>query len=178
MKRLGTYLAPAVMAVMLGACGDPGPADLPLPRELTREAIGHYCGMIVADHKGPKAQIFLRRQEEPVWFSSVRDAVVYTLLPEEPKAIVAIYVSDMAKAVDFDKPAAGPWIEARAAWFVVESAISGGMGAPEAMPFSSEAAAREFAAKHGGRVVRFDGIDANYVLSPVEPPHQQHRGKP
>lgn len=48
-----------VALLLLAAC-DNGEqqAAKPAPQELTREAIGHYCNMIVADHHGPKAQLF------------------------------------------------------------------------------------------------------------------------
>ncbi|WP_365830186.1 nitrous oxide reductase accessory protein NosL [Brevundimonas sp.] len=38
------------------------------------------------------------------------------------------------------------------------------MGTEETVPFSTEAAARDFAAKNGGRVVRFDEVPQDYVL--------------
>ena len=64
-----------------------------------RDAVGYYCSMIVVDHGGPKAQIYLDAEAKPIWFSSVRDAIAFTLLPDEPKAIAAIYVNDMGRGV-------------------------------------------------------------------------------
>ena len=74
-------------------------ADAPAPEEITREDIGYYCNMIVADHLGPKGQVHIDGRDDPVWFSSVRDAIVFTLLPEEPKNIAAIYVNDMGRQI-------------------------------------------------------------------------------
>lgn len=156
----------AFMALLLAGCGEEEQVK-PLPRELTREAVGNYCGMIVADHPGPKAQLFLKQRADPIWFASVRDAVVFTLLPEEPKDIAAIYVNDMGKATNWDSPEPDSWIEARDAWFVVDSRRTGGMGAPETVPFSDQTAAQAFVAEYGGELVRFDGISPDYVLSPV-----------
>lgn len=156
----------AFMALLLAGCFE-DEQTRPSPRELTRDAVGNYCGMIVADHPGPKAQLFLKQRADPIWFTSVRDAVVFTLLPEEPKDIVAIYVNDMGKATNWESPEPGTWIEAQDAWFVVGSSRTGGMGAPEAVPFSDQTAAQAFAAEYGGELVLFDGISPDYVLAPV-----------
>jgi copper chaperone NosL len=134
---------------------------------LTREAIGHYCGMALVEHPGPKGQILLRGREAPVWFSSARDTIAFTLLDEEPKAIRAIYVSDMAKAPSWDAPGATNWVDARQAWFVLGSDRRGGMGAEEAVPFSDQAAAERFAAEHGGRAVRLADVPRDWVLGGV-----------
>lgn len=163
----GARLVAAAMIAMLAGCGEEEQAQAPPAQELTRDAVGHYCGMIVADHPGPKAQVFVKGLDEPIWFTSVRDAVAFTILPDEPKAISAIYVNDMAQATSWDAPEPGTWIEARAARFVIGSSRRGGMGAPEAVPFSREDAAAAFVTQYGGRVVPFDGIPQEYVLSPI-----------
>ena len=89
-------LALCVTHALVGCKED---AAKPAPRTLTDAAIGHYCGMMLTEHDGPKGQILLKGQDEPVWFSSARDTVAFTLLPEESKDIAAIYVSDMGAAV-------------------------------------------------------------------------------
>ncbi len=175
MRRM---LLPLVLlaAPILAACSEETAASLPAPRELTREATGHYCGMIVADHPGPKAQLFLRSRAEPVWFSSVRDAFAFKMLPDEPKDIAAIFVNDMGGATDWQSPKPGTWIDARKAHFVIGSARRGGMGQQEAVPFSSAEAAKAFAAAHGGRVVAFDAVPRSYVLSEDTAGAGAHRG--
>ena len=45
-----------VLVSLIGGCQDD--VKTPDPMELTRDAIGHYCNMIVVDHTGPKAQVF------------------------------------------------------------------------------------------------------------------------
>jgi copper chaperone NosL len=164
-------LFPLVLSVILlllgAACGEEESAALPPPQEITRDAIGHYCGMIVADHPGPKAQIFLADAAEPLWFSSVRDAVAFTLLPEEPKTIATIYVNDMGRA-DWESPQAGTWIDAKSATYVIGSERTGGMGAPETAPFAERRDAETFAARHGGKVVTFADIPPAYIFAPAE----------
>ncbi len=152
--------------VLLPACGEDRTAETPEPRELTRAAIGHYCNMIVEDHPGPKGQIFLSDKEDPIWFSSVRDTIAFTLLPEEAKNIAAIYVNDMGRA-SWAAPEAGTWIDAKAAWYVIGSGRRGGMGAPETVPFAERSAAESFVAEHGGTVVAFADISADAVLGEV-----------
>lgn len=149
--------------LLLGACGREEDAP-PAPAAMTEAAMGRYCGMNILEHAGPKGQIILSRYIEPVWFSSARDAIAFTMLPEEPKDIRAIYVSDMAKAPSWDKPGAKNWIEARKAFFVIGSDVRGGMGAAEAVPFSTAQAAAAFVREHGGSMVRFDGIPRGYIL--------------
>ena len=110
-------------------------AEAPPPAERAR-AIGYYCKMIVQDHQGPKGQIFLSGSAEPIWFSSVRDTLAFTRLPEEPKNVAAIYVSDMGRA-SWTSPEAGTWIAAEQAWCVIGSERQGGMGAPRPCPSRS-----------------------------------------
>ena len=99
--------------------------------------------MNVLEHTGPKGQIILASRKEPVWFSSARDAISFTMLPEEPKDIRAIYVSDMAKAPNWEKPGADNWVDAQQAFFVIGSRMQGGMGGDEAVPFSDKERCRE-----------------------------------
>ncbi len=171
------------MVAMLGLSGCYGEldAELPAPQELTRNAIGHYCGMIVADHVGPKAQIFVEGSKEPVWFASVRDAFAFMTLPGEAKNISAVYVNDMGRSVTWKSPEAGTWIDARKAYFVLDSARKGGMGLKETVPFGTGEAAAAFAAQHGGYVVSFSKVPSDYVLGDdsvpaKDGPHIGHHG--
>jgi copper chaperone NosL len=164
--KLHTFVLLAVLT--LAGCKQETAEAPPPPHQLTASAIGRYCGMNVLEHTGPKAQIILASQEEPVWFSSARDAFSFTMLPEEPKDIRAIYVSDMAKAASWDEPGERNWVDARQAFFVVGSRRKGGMGADETVPFSGKAAADKFAAENGGRVLAFADVPRDYVLGTSE----------
>ncbi len=144
------------MAVMLSACSEEPGAGAPAPVATTPDASGHYCGMLLAEHAGPKGQILLKSADQPVWFTSVRDTFTFLELPEEPKDIAAVYVSDMGKAPSWEKPGDDNWILAQKAVYVVESDRVGGMGGAEAVPFGEEASAKAFIEEHGGRVVPFE----------------------
>lgn len=150
-------------AILLAACEKTQPVEVPPAQTLTREASGYYCLMTVLHHSGPKAQIILDDRPEPLWFTSVRDAISFTLSPEEPKNIVAIYVNDMTDA-DWDNPGVDNWIDANKAWYVIASKRSGGMGAPEAIPFSTIEKAGAFAEEEGGTVYDFISIPRDYIL--------------
>lgn len=177
--RLRHVLLIAAFAVALAACDEQRDvAEGPAPREPTRESIGHYCGMSLVEHDGPKGQIFLEGKSEPIWFSSVRDTLAFTLLPEEPKSFAAIYVNDMAKAETWTQPEAGAWVEARSAVFVVGSDARGGMGAPEAVPFSEREAAERFKAEHGGLIHAFGQIPEDFILGPGEAQNDREDAEP
>jgi copper chaperone NosL len=159
------FLCAGIATFALSGCSDRGAnGNPPPPHELTASAIGHYCGMNILEHPGPKGQIILESRIDPVWFSSARDALSFTMLPEEPKDIRAIYVSDMSKAPSWDQPGAANWMDAKAAFFVVGSRMKGGMGADETVPFSQRSAADKFTTENGGRVLTFGEVPRDYVL--------------
>lgn len=160
MKAL-VRIAIAIGFAALAGCGREEAATVPLPVATAADATGHYCGMLLAEHSGPKGQILLKSGDDPVWFTSVRDTFTFLALPEEPKDVAAVYVSDMGKAPSWEKPGDQNWILADTAVYVVESDRVGGMGGVEAVPFGDEASARSFVGQHGGRVVSFaDAKDA------------------
>lgn len=149
-----------LLAIPLASCKREQ-AAAPPPRPLDEAATAYFCSMAVNEHAGPKAQIFVRDIPNPYWFASVRDAFSFLMLPETPKPATAIYVNDMTNA-DWAHP--GPWIDAHTAFFVIDSRKRSGMGAEEAAPFSTKAAAEKFAEEQGGKVVRFDAVPRAYIL--------------
>lgn len=161
-----------VLILMLAACGDNRKAEAPPPAAMTADAIGHYCGMALADHPGPKGQIQVKSRRQPYWFSSARDTLAFTLLPEEPKDITAIYVTAMDKAASWDAPGAESWVDGHAATYVIGSDAKAGMGQSEVVPFSTADAAERFRAEHGGQVVAFDKVPREVVLGEDTPAMQ------
>ena len=164
LRRLGLAAAVGMIVAAAGCGRDPASSSPPPPVEIHAEATGHYCGMLLKDHSGPKGQIHLVSSDAPIWFSSVRDTIAFTRLPEEPRDIAAIYVNDMGRTANWDQPEPGTWTDAREAWFVIESSRTSGMGAPDAVPFSEQVAADAFRQEYGGRIVRLDEIPDDYVL--------------
>jgi len=169
--RLRSGLVALFIAVALTACDERSEeSSVPPPQEVTDTAMGHYCGMALVEHAGPKGQIFLKSRKEPIWFSSVRDTLAFTMLPEEPKDIAGIYVNDMSRAKSWDSPGAGTWILAKDAWYVIGSKRKGGMGGDELVPFGSEQAAQDFVAENSGRIAAFTEIPRSAVLGSEEKP--------
>ncbi len=158
MKPLAPFAL--LIALSLSACKE-DVTSIPDPVELTDEALGHFCQMYVADHAGPKAQIFLKGYDNPLWFSQVSDARAYVLDPDRPAEIVAIYVNDLAQAESWPIMGTGNWITAESASYIIESSQMGGMGTPEALPFTNTAAAE--ASEITGRIVPWDEIPEDYV---------------
>lgn len=156
-----------ILMLALAACGDDRAASLPPPQEPGANATGTICRMSLAEHAGPKGQVFLKGQGEPLWFSSVRDTFTWLLVDEGmEKTVAAIYLNDMARATSWDKPEAGAWVEARDAVLVVGSDRGIDMGGAELVPFSDRAAAERFALAHGGHVLPFAAIDHAVLAEP------------
>ena len=145
----------------LAGCEKEVPVEVPAANTLTSDANGYYCLMTVVNHHGPKGQIILSDKQQALWFTSVRDTIAFTLSPEEPKNIAAIYVNDMSNA-NWDNPGVDNWIDAKKAWYVTGSKRSGGMGAAEAIPFSTKQNAEVFAAEQGGVVYDFESLPKEY----------------
>ena len=106
-------------ALALAGCNDKKTAEASAAARAHGERHRQLLRHERAGAPGPKGQIILASRIEPVWFSSARDAFSFTMLPEEPKDIRAIYVSDMARAPSWEKPGANNWVDAKQALFVV-----------------------------------------------------------
>tara|TARA_B100001939_G_scaffold347930_1_gene371395 strand:+ start:9337 stop:9906 length:570 start_codon:yes stop_codon:yes gene_type:complete len=156
------HLFGLVWLFALAGCDEQVPP--PPPAALDRTAQGFFCGMIVADHKGPKAQIHLEDRPTPIWFTSVRDAVAYLRMPEGGPRITGVYVHDMARAQSWENPGDDAWVPAEDAIYVIGSSRRGGMGALETVPFSDRTKAQAFVKEHGGQIVALGDIPESYIL--------------
>jgi len=161
-----TIVTAALAAALfsIAGCSQREAVAPPAPQEITSDTSGHFCGMGLNEHKGPKGQIFVADREALYWFASVRETLAFLKLPEEPKNVVAIYVNDMGRASNWDRPEPGTWIDARRSWYVIGSRRRAGMNGNEAVPFGDEGKARVFAAVNGGQIVRFEEIPEDYVF--------------
>lgn len=169
MNALVRSFAVCALVLALSGCDQPEQAKAPPPAEVSDVAVGHFCGMTLPEHAGPKAQIFVAGRADPYWFSSVRQLFAFMRLAEEPKNVTAIYVNDMGKAKNWNQPEPGTWIDARKAWYVIGSSRRGGMEADEAIPFGERQQAEDFVGKAGGRVVGFNDMPDDYVFPGAEP---------
>lgn len=161
-------LAPFLLATTLLAACKEDAAQAPDPVTMTSDALSHFCMMQVDNHPGPKAQIHLKGLPDPIFFAQMRDALAYVKGPERDADILAFYVSDMAAATDWATPGIDNWIDAETAAFVVGADVTGGMGAPEIVPFADPADAQDFAVRNGGEVMTLSDIPAATVLAPVD----------
>jgi len=141
---------PALLLALLAGC-EQAQQKAAAPLEITRDTACSLDGMLLADYPGPKAQIHYT-QGNPDFFCDTVEMFSVYLQPEQQKRVVAVFVQDMGKA-PWEAPA-GNWIDARSAFYVIGSKKRGSMG-PTFASFSEEAAARGFAEKEGGRVLRF-----------------------
>ncbi|MBW7851235.1 MAG: nitrous oxide reductase accessory protein NosL [Rhodospirillales bacterium] len=152
-----------VASCWLGACSD-GTATVPPAQEPRADTVGHICGMFLTEHPGPKGQVFVAGQSQPLWFSSVRDAIVFLRFGDGGASAVVAYVNDMGRA-DWTRPDPGTWIDARRAQFVLGSRRASGMGEAEAVPFIDREAARQFVARNGGTIAEFAEIPDDYLVN-------------
>lgn len=160
--KYSLVLTAAVALSLVSACKEDA-ASVPQAVTLSDEALGHYCQMYVADHPGPKAQIFVSGLEAPLWFSQVSDARAFLFDPEREGDILAVYVSDMGKAESWTSVGVDNWTLAEGAVYLIESSQIGGMGTPEAIPFADRATAEAELARLGGQIVGWDEISEDYV---------------
>ena len=159
------------LLLVFAGCGENTIAVPAQPREPDSHAIGHYCRMTLTEHVGPKSQILLKGWQDPLWFTSVHDAFVYVaqdLVNEREMA--GFWVNDMGQG-RWEKPAPGSWIEAKGAYYVVESQKSAAMGGNEAVPFKARDRAEAFAKEFGGRIVDYRTALALIAEAPAGKPN-------
>jgi len=170
MKHTFTVALFSVFLLFLWGCQD-SDIILPEPVALTDEAVGVYCGMILTEHEGPKAQVFEKFRKDPLWFTTVRDAINYLTLPGEAQDAIVVYVHDMGRASSWEKPQKdGIWIAVSQAYFVAGSRKLGGMGMPELIPFSEKERAEAFAKEHGGRVLQIADVTTEDLIAEAPDP--------
>ena len=116
----------AIVAVsMLCGCGS-AEQQVAKPREPDANSVGFFCRMGLTEHVGPKAQILPKGWTDPLWFSSVRDALTYAQTEVvSDREMAGFWVNDMEQGT-WEKPAPGAWVAAQEAWYVIESRMASG----------------------------------------------------
>lgn len=149
-----------VAALGLAGCGGQQSGGIVVPLEIDHATSCALDGMLLADYPGPKAQIHYSGLSRPDWFCDTLEMFNVYLNPEQARLVTGIYVQDMGKA-DWDQPE-GNWFDAREGFYVFGSDRHGAMG-PTAAAFASAEDAQAFAAKHGGKVLKFNEVKADMV---------------
>ncbi len=117
------------------------------------------CGMFVKPYPKWVSEI-IYQDGTVIFFDGAKDMFKYYLHPEKyggsrKKKIAAIYLRDY---YDLD------WIDARTAYFVIDSDILGPMG-NELVPLKTLEDAREFKSDHhGSKILRFDEVDWELLM--------------
>lgn len=153
-RSAARQLARLAVCAMLGACSQAPHKAHPL--EPTDDTACVLDGMILKDYAGPKAQIHYT-EGKPDFFCNLTELFDVVRAPESRRAVAALFVQDMGKA-DWDHPRAN-WIDAKTAFYVVGSRKHGSMG-PTFGAFATASDADAFAAREGGKVLRFDQVTA------------------
>lgn len=156
-RKAAAAFSLAALTVLAAACGKTLQQAMPLEPES-----GTACaldGMVLKDFPGPKAQVHYA-EGEPDFYCDLKELFAQVLLPEQKRAVSAIYVQDMGKTA-WEHPE-GHWIDARKAVYVIGSKKPGSMG-PGFGSFSSMQDAEAFTKKEGGRIVRFEQVTAGMI---------------
>ena len=164
--RLPALALALLVLALLGACqGERVAAQAPSRPllDIPADARGHYCGMYLSEHAGPKGQVRVRDLAAPLWFTSVREVFSFLEAPDEPKAVTGVYVQDMGRRQADGGFPADAWIDARSAWYVIGAGMPDLSAADDALPFASREAAQSHRARHGGQVVAFDAMPESFV---------------
>ena len=161
-KLLSTVLFAAIIG--LSACSQETEQQRMLHQAVAIETSDecHLCGMLISNFAGPKGELFRKGITQADGnvvkkFCSTRDLLSYYLDPENKRNVTSILVHDMSKM---------PWgslndqhfIDARTAWFVINSSKKGAMGKTLAS-FSRKQDAQAFAVEFGGETLDFNAIN-------------------
>lgn len=127
---------------------------------LSAETLCFYTGLRLTDFGGPKAQLHFAGESPRFYADPVKMLHVMLNPDDRSPPLRAAFVQDMSNS-DWYQPA-DIWIDARSAWYVQGSALIGPLG-PTLASFSTESAANQFAAQHGGTLLRHTDITADMV---------------
>ncbi|MDR2853623.1 MAG: nitrous oxide reductase accessory protein NosL [Burkholderiaceae bacterium] len=158
-RRTLFALALVAVAAALSACDNKAGRAV-APHQIDAHSACDLDGMLLADYPGPKAQIFYVGDPEPHWFCDTVEMFSMLLKPEQVKPVQAVFVQDMGKA-DWDSPR-GNWFDARKGFYVLGSKRNGSMG-PTIASFAQVSDANAFAAREGGKVLRYNQVKPDMV---------------
>ncbi|ABM03241.1 protein disulfide isomerase NosL family protein [Psychromonas ingrahamii 37] len=157
-----SVLAFGLLAVLLG-CSEAEPQKKMLKQVAAIENADecHLCGMIISKFPGPKGELYQKKSEDIAKFCSTRDLFGYLLQPENQRQVKQVFVHDMSKT-PWGKTDDQYFIDAKTAWYVVDSSKKGAMGKTLAS-FSLQGDAQAFSREYGGKVYSFDEISIDML---------------
>ncbi len=161
-------IAAVAALLLLAACGE-GVRSL-AAGEPADDAVCALDGMSLKDYPGPKAQIVFKGGRID-FFCSLSELFEVLFSEDGQHGIGASYVQDMGKA-DWNTPR-GHWIDARNAFYVIDSRAQGAMG-PAIGSFASQQDAQAFAAREGGRVLDYSQVKPDVLKLGTKPAHDTH----
>jgi copper chaperone NosL len=158
----------SVALVLVTACSEQSEQQKIIHQAVAIESADecHLCGMLISNFSGPKAELFRKGVtkadgDRVKKFCSTRDMFSFYLDPENKRNVTTILVHDMSKA-PWDAPNDGYFIDARQAWFVIDSSQTGAMGKTLAS-FSAKTDADAFAMEFGGKVINFNAVNYDNI---------------
>lgn len=127
-------------------------------QEINQDVRCSVCGMFVAKYPAWVTKI-VHKEGATLYFDGVKDMMVYFLHPEKYGAqpdnpVLEVWLQDYYSL---------NWLDAKKAFFVIESDVYGPMG-HEFIPFSSKEAALSFSKDHQGKkILTFEQITETQV---------------
>lgn len=169
MKKLYHLCLVIFVITLLSACSEDGDKEVMLQQAVNIESADecHLCGMIISSFAGPKGELYKRgltaQESKTVYkFCSTRDLFSFYLDPENKRNVSTILVHDMSK-MPWDVPNDEFFIDAKTAWFVTGSKMTGAMGKTLAS-FSQKQDAELFVKKFGGKALVFQEIKLSVLM--------------
>jgi len=148
---------------------DPKVQAAPMPQPILEQQTCPVCGMYPVRYPHWQTQI-LFQDGQSVAFDGGKDLFRFLLSPADypqhqgEANILAVWVHDFNSV---------QWIDGQAAYFVVGSEELGPMG-KEVIPFANLAEAEAFLAAKGGKLARFNEIDAQLLAELGTTGHHHH----
>jgi len=153
MKRQILFGVTALLALCLLTVPAFGEGKIPDKKERCP-----VCGMFVAKYPQWLATLNLENGKT-LYFDGVKDMMAYFFSPADFGAAAKEEINHIEVKDYYSQK----WIAGKTAWFVVGSDVLGPMG-HELIPFSSEAAAKNFLKDHQGReILKFSDIDSGRI---------------
>jgi len=165
MKRLFYVLFMILPLGLLSGCGEEDKKAAMVQQAVAIESSDecHLCGMIITNYPGPKGQLYSRGIKGNMKFCSTRDMFAFVVDPENQHNIQQAFVHDMA-VTPWGHPEEDTYIDAKKAFYVIGHGKKGAMG-PTLASFAKKADADAFAASQGGRVLTFEEITLDVLVS-------------